>query len=211
MAYSPSPHTAIAGISTQIIRHSGSPPLRLPLSKRDKKRLNMADRLTEISNNFAANRDALYRQQLQTYQADINFIQSANPYENKLLEDPTQDQLDGVLNGGARIEPPFKTGRYSAKFVQEINDAMEKRDVDLTTLAVCPDLSAYECDYAAAVMAKLFSVVLANTTFFSTDITSALTKYKRTTSTKSRLPTGSISCSLRPCASVLSKVSIRRS
>ncbi|KAL2042544.1 hypothetical protein N7G274_005038 [Stereocaulon virgatum] len=154
MAYSPSPHTAIAGKSTQFSRLSGSPPVRLPLSKRDKKRLNMADKLTEISNNFAANRDAIYRQQLQAYQADINFIQAANPYDNKPLDDPADDPLEEAVgsagastqgslrqfqqvlsNGGGRIEPTFKTGKYASKYVQEINNAMEQRDVDLTTLA----------------------------------------------------------------------------
>ena len=84
MAYSPSPQTVVAGSSTHLNRISPSPSTQLPLSKRDKKRLNMADRLTEISNNFTANRDTFYRQQLQAYQADINYIQQANPYSNKL-------------------------------------------------------------------------------------------------------------------------------
>ena len=117
----------------------------------------MADKLTEISNNFAANRDAIYRQQLQAYQADINFIQSASPYDNKPLDDPADDPLEEAIgsaaastqgslrhsqqvfsNGGGRIEPTFKTGKYASKYVQEINNAMEQRDVDLTTLAVRP-------------------------------------------------------------------------
>jgi hypothetical protein len=117
----------------------------------------MADKLAEISNNFAANRDAIYRQQLQAYQADINFIQSANLYDNKPLDDPADDLLEEAVgsaaastqgslrhsqqvlsNGGGRIEPTFKTGKYASKYVQEINNAMEQRDVDLTTLAVRP-------------------------------------------------------------------------
>ena len=117
----------------------------------------MADKLTEISNNFAANRDAIYRQQLQAYQADINFIQSANPYDNKPLDDPADDPLEEAVgstaastqgslrysqqflsNGGGRIKPIFKTGKYASKYVQEINNTIEQRDVDLTTLAVRP-------------------------------------------------------------------------
>ena len=157
MAYSPSPQTVVAGSSTHLNRISPSPSTQLPLSKRDKKRLNMADRLTEISNNFTANRDTFYRQQLQAYQADINYIQQANPYSNKPLEDPTDDPSEEAAGSAAastqgslrttqqthqntigRTELPFKTGRHTAQFVQAINDTMEKRDVDLTTLVVCP-------------------------------------------------------------------------
>ncbi|KAK0514265.1 hypothetical protein JMJ35_002882 [Cladonia borealis] len=153
MAYSPSPQTVVAGSSTQLNRISASPTTQFPLSKRDKKRLNMADRLTEISNNFTANRDTFYRQQLQAYQADINYIQQANPYSNKALEYPTDDPSEEAAGSAAastqgslrttqqthqnsigRTELPFKTGRHTAQFVQNINDAMEKRDVDLTTL-----------------------------------------------------------------------------
>lgn len=226
MAYSTSLHTAVAGSSTQFNRHSGSPPLQLYLSKRDKKRLNMAEKLIEISNNFAANRDAIYRKQLQTYQADINFIQSANPYENKPLDDPADDQSDEVagsaaasiqgslrhtqhilLNGRGRIEPTFKTGKYASKYVQEINDAMEKRDADLTTLAVRPPaLTAYTYPNRRAAINNFICVAQANASLSSIDITSASMKFRRTMNTKLPSPTKSISYSLKLCANVSSSM-----
>ena len=185
----------------------------------------MADKLTEISNNFAANRDAIYRKQLQTYQADINFIQSANPYNNKPLDDPADDQSDEaagsaaastqgslrhtqhiLLNGGGRIEPTFKTGRYASKYVQEINDAMEKRDADLTTLAVRPALTAYTCPNRRAAINNSICIAQANASLSSIDITSASMKFRRTTNTKLPSPTKSISYSLRLYASVSSSM-----
>ena len=156
MAYSPSPQTVVAGNPSQFSRIPASPKVQLPLSKRDKKRVTMADRLNEISNNFNANRDTFYRQQLQAYQADIQYIQEADPYSNKPLEDPTDDISEDTAessatttqaslrtlqqthpNGDGRVQFPLRTGKHTAEFVQAVNDALEKRDVDLTSLVVC--------------------------------------------------------------------------
>ncbi len=157
MAYSPSPTSlAIAGNTALFNRYSALPPASLPISKRDKKRIHMADRLTQISVDFAENRDILYRRKHQEYQADLGFIHSANPYEDKPLEEPEYDGSEDAagsaaastqgslcnphlaqLNGHPRQEVPFlKSGKNSSDFVQEINDAMEQRDVDLSTVAV---------------------------------------------------------------------------
>ena len=111
----------------------------------------LQDRLAEISQNFAENRDANYRKQLQQYQVDINFINNAQLYGDKPLLEPGEDDGDevgvngavgtrhqqpGLVNGNARLEAPPKTGRYAVRFVQEINDAMEERDANLTATAV---------------------------------------------------------------------------
>ena len=111
----------------------------------------LQDRLAEISQNFAENRDANYRKQLQQYQADINFINNAQLYGDKPLLEPGEEDEDDIgdtgaagvrhqptslVNGNARLETPPKTGRYAARFVQEINDAIEERDANLTATAV---------------------------------------------------------------------------
>ena len=161
MAYSPTPQSASlpsaghAGSSNpfyRLERHSPSPPpQQTAINKRDRRRIAIQDRLAEISLNFAENRDANYRKQLQQYQADINFINNAQLYDNKPLLEPGEDDGDtavngaagmrqqppGLVNGNARHEPQSKTGRYAARFVHEVNDAMEQRDVNLTANVVC--------------------------------------------------------------------------
>ena len=158
MAYSPSPHIAslaAAGSSSRFTRHSPSPPLQQPLSKRDKKRNVMENRLAEISSSFAENRDHLYRKQLHAFQADMSYIQAAQLYDDGPLDEigdegPEETSTSAAgssagslrnahqehLNGHTRLEVPYKTGPQTAEFIQEINDAMEQRDADLTTVVV---------------------------------------------------------------------------
>ncbi len=115
----------------------------------------MENRLAEISNTFAENRDHLYRKQLQALQADMNYIQAARLYDNVPLDEIGDEALEEIntsaaasttdslrnaqqahLNGHTRLEAPYKTGPQTAEFIQEINDAMEQRDADLTTIVV---------------------------------------------------------------------------
>lgn len=172
MAYSPSPQSAAlpgAGPAGNSFRSymmdqiSGSPPAQQPVNKRDKRRIAMADRLTEISNNFAEHRDVYYRKQLSTLQQDINYINKAKLYDDKPLPESGEDNLEeanasaaastsgsirhtqqGHLNDSAKLQAAPQTGRHTAQFVQEVNDAMEKKDVDLAVVAVrssCSPLS----------------------------------------------------------------------
>lgn len=113
----------------------------------------MENRLAEISSSFAENRDHLYRKQLQALQADMNYIQAARLYDNVPLDDIEDESPEETnpsaaastagslrnahqahLNGHTRLELPYKTGPQTAAFIQEINDAMEQRDADLTTV-----------------------------------------------------------------------------
>lgn len=115
----------------------------------------MENRLAEISSSFAENRDHLYRKQLQALQADMNYIQAARLYDNVPLDEIGDEGLEEIdasaaastagslrnahqahLNGHTRLEVPYKTGPQTAEFIQEINDAMEQRDADLTTVVV---------------------------------------------------------------------------
>ena len=121
----------------------------------------MENRLAEISSSFAENRDHLYRKQLQALQADMNYIQAARLYENVPLDEIGEEGPEETntstaastagslrnaqqtyLNGHARLEVPYKTGPQTAQFIQEVNDAMEQRDADLTTVVVC---NKYPC------------------------------------------------------------------
>ncbi|KAL9126869.1 MAG: hypothetical protein Q9217_004150 [Psora testacea] len=135
-----------------INRLSPSPPLQQPLNKRDKKRMAMADRLAEISNNFAENRDIYYRERLRSFHADVAYINNAQLYDNQYLDDtgvdPPEELIPSVagstqgsvrttqqaqLHGIGKIQMPASLGRHAATFVQEVNDALEQKDADLVT------------------------------------------------------------------------------
>ena len=155
MAYSPSPHLgALPGSLNpryRVNRFSPSPPHQ-SANKRDKKRMAMTDRLAEISSNFAENRDALYRERLRKYQADITYINNAQLYDNKalddtsLFEDPNNSaaastqgstrtaQLQPIGNGATQISSSL--GKHATIFVHEINDALEEKDARLVEVTV---------------------------------------------------------------------------
>ena len=119
-------------------QHSNSPPQQ-QLSKRDKRRSMLADRLEDITKQFSQNRDVHYREQLQAIQLDMNLIMEADPHG--------KDQL---ISGGSEIDmlvkasmqkiamksigtvPPPRAGKAYADFAKEVNDAMEERDTTLT-------------------------------------------------------------------------------
>ena len=162
MAYTPSPQPGFHGLgatglnTTQPIRPSDTSPFPHSISKRDKRRLALSDRLAEISTNFTTNREAYYRSHMHTLQLDMNYINNANLYENKPLEDSSEDILEGLSANipgpsiGSRsgvpglrlpdIEVPPRAGRWAARFVHEINDECEEKDVKLVLLAVCGSL-----------------------------------------------------------------------
>ncbi len=133
-------------------------PTAPPISKRDRRRTALADKLNEITMAFSQNRDAHYRQQMQQLQADIHLIMCADPCQNEPLEDNGEiiaqmvdaflRELPGAvsmnpLNGQSvpyrpDLEDPAMKGRLYAKFAEQINNAMEERDAQLTMLSVCP-------------------------------------------------------------------------
>lgn len=156
MPYSPSPRPGqtATGSLNHILRHSPTPPLPpQTLSKQKKRRNALVERLEEISSNFALHRDDYYRKQLQTLQFDINYINRAQPYENAPLNDIHSDIFNEMISsltantgeahrasaGGSRMpdmEVPPRAGIWASKYAQEINDAMEERDAQLTLVAV---------------------------------------------------------------------------
>lgn len=156
MPYSPSPRPGqtASGSLNLILRHSATPPLPPQTVSKQKKRRNaLVERLEEISSNFALHRDDYYRKQLQTLQFDINYINRAQPYENAPLNDLHSDIFNEMISsvtantgethrasaGGSRMpdmEVPPRAGIWASKYTQEINDAMEERDAQLTLVAV---------------------------------------------------------------------------
>ena len=141
-------------MSTTLLHHprtSATPPLSLPITKRDKRRNATMERLNDISQSFNANREAYSKMQLSALTRDIQYIQRADIYHHPL--DDLTDEVDTtgnstsdnahpglrgeVSNGSLTNEPRAGWGKWRARFVQEINNAMEERDVQLTEVAVC--------------------------------------------------------------------------
>lgn len=81
----------------------------------------------------------------------MNYINNASLYENKPLEDASEDILEAmsanipgpsiVSRSGVpglrlpEIEAPPRPGKWAAKFVHDVNDEFEDKDVRLTLLA----------------------------------------------------------------------------
>ncbi|MCJ1432370.1 hypothetical protein MMC27_001726 [Xylographa pallens] len=139
MAYSPTPGPS------QSRRLSPTPPL---LTKRDKRRNAIEQRMKDLDFSFMSHREPYSRVQLNMLSRDIAFINLANPYDTKPLEDYADDMgtelalygvesTIGMLRGGGNLSdaesrPPL--GKYAARFVQDVNDTMERRDTELTEI-----------------------------------------------------------------------------
>jgi hypothetical protein len=124
-------------------RHqTNSPPQQV--SKRDKRRIMLAERLEDLTKQFSRDRDLHYREQLQAIQIDMNLIMEANAHGKEMLKNQPEE-IDALvlesIKGGARKSlgpiPPLRAGRIYADFAKEVNDAMEERDATLTAHQVC--------------------------------------------------------------------------
>lgn len=137
----PSPEVSpVIGASHRIDRQqSNSPPLQeQQLSKRDKRRTGLANRLAEITAQFSDNRDVHYRNQLQALQIDINLIGEADAHGDMPIPDSpaaidklVRDNLQKNLMKAIGANVPLRAGRVYADFAKEINDAMEEKDAML--------------------------------------------------------------------------------
>lgn len=138
MAQSPIP-----GISNSQ-KMSGSPTLgHQPLSKRDKKRQAVENRITNITDSFAQTREAHSRTQLSAITSDIVSIIRANAYANKPLDDTADEAFSdiislpsaaGSIDGDVARSLPL--GKFGQSFVDDVNDAMEERDARITDVDV---------------------------------------------------------------------------
>lgn len=123
---------------------SPSPPPQ-QISKRDKKRRNIIDKLNDMIATFSKDQTQHYRAQLQAIQVDMTLILRADPYENAPLDDDPQrieDLVDALTGGNIPADKAAKedfialAGRRYFEYCHEINKAQEKRDADLTLLKV---------------------------------------------------------------------------
>jgi Sds3-like len=117
-----------------------SPPANPPLSKRDKRRSALQDRLQELTATFSQNRDTQFRQQLHALQCDMTLINNADPYAPGPLPDSADDiaQLIETTVGGGKFgkEMAGLAGTWYSRFVQEINQVKEDKDAELVMLMV---------------------------------------------------------------------------
>ena len=145
MTYSPSPQLgarAAGGIASQTARLSATPPFPPVISKRHKRKTIIAERLNEINAYFTQNRETVYRTQMHALQVDMNYVNNAKLYENKPLE-AIEDEAESLARTGPRsaravdVEASLRTGKWAAYFVQDVNDAFEEKDIQLTLVVVC--------------------------------------------------------------------------
>lgn len=154
---------------------SPSPPPQ-QMTKRDKKRRNIVDKVNDMVASFSKDQTQHYRAQLQAIQVDMTLILRADPYENAPLDDDPQkiEDLVEALTGGnipggraAREDFYALAGRRYYEYCQEINKAQEKRDADLTMLknqfdtasAELDRLNAYKIQVAQREHAELSSTI----------------------------------------------------
>lgn len=135
-----------------------SPPFHnpgghLPLSKRDKRRSALQERLHDLTASFGQNRDALFRQQLHILQCDMTLINNADPYSPGPLPDSPDDiarLIEETVGGGGKFAKDMASlaGSWYAKYVQEINRIKEDRDAELALLMVgCPLFFLSACQW----------------------------------------------------------------
>lgn len=139
-AHAPAPAPAPASSATATTTTA-------PISKRDKRRSALQERLQDLTASFSQNRDAQFRQQLHALQCDMTLINNADPYALGPLPDSAEDVarlVEGTVGGGLfGREMANLSGMWYAKFVQEINQVKEEKDAELAMLAVCPSMPYY--------------------------------------------------------------------
>ncbi|KAJ6257066.1 hypothetical protein Dda_7951 [Drechslerella dactyloides] len=111
------------------------------LSKRDKRRQVIANLLADLNGSFTATKDDRYRTQLSILNAEMRAIAETNchPDHNGMLPDfggEVDDAIADVLkNSGVMLQSTGeKAGRLYSTFIDAINDAVERRDVEMSEL-----------------------------------------------------------------------------
>ncbi|KAI7523787.1 hypothetical protein KC331_g18483, partial [Hortaea werneckii] len=138
---------------TPALDQSPSPPpaaaitTQQPMTKRDVRRNRIMERLNQMMDSFSSNQHAHYRAQLQAVQVDMTLVLRADPYESGPLADSGDEVkalIEEVTGGGAGLggeggeaaERDFAAmaGKRYKEFAGEVNDCLEKRDAELTSL-----------------------------------------------------------------------------
>ncbi|KAI9934294.1 hypothetical protein ASPWEDRAFT_170080 [Aspergillus wentii DTO 134E9] len=142
MAYSPAPASPGAAQAFSNSLHSrgrsNSPPTSVPLTKRDKRRSALQERLHDLTASFSQNRDTQFRQQLHALQCDMTLINNADPYTPGPLPDSADEiahLIESTVGGGKFAkEMASLAGMWYSRFVQEVNLVKEDKDADLAML-----------------------------------------------------------------------------
>lgn len=123
-------------------RANGSPTLAL--SKRDKKRQMLADRLATLTEKFSRDRDRVYREQLQKIQVDTSLIMRVDAYAERPFDALDDEHLQlAQSNGEVENRPGTRTllemaGPRFQDWIHGLQDLVEERDYYLTKYLVCP-------------------------------------------------------------------------
>lgn len=121
-------------------RANGSPTLAL--SKRDKKRQMLADRLAALTEKFSRDRDRVYREQLQKIQVDTNLIMRVDAYAERPFDALEEEHRQlSQSNGDAENRPGQRTllemaGPRFQDWIHGLQDLVEERDYYLTKFMV---------------------------------------------------------------------------
>ncbi|KAF7588480.1 hypothetical protein BBP40_005674 [Aspergillus hancockii] len=161
MAYSPAPTSPVPGgpgpsllNSLHPRGRSASPPTSVPLSKRDKRRSALQERLQDLTASFSQNRDTQFRQQLHALQCDMTLINNADPYTAGPLPDSAEEiaQLIETTVGGGKFAKEMSglAGMWYSRFVQEVNQVKAEKDTELAMLVQrhSSNLERFQKEYA---------------------------------------------------------------
>ncbi|CAM1504172.1 Fc.00g017630.m01.CDS01 [Cosmosporella sp. VM-42] len=114
-----------------------SPPPAASVSKRDRKRQALMERLTSMTDKFQRERDMTYRDQLQKIQFDANLVQRFDPYDPKVLEVISEMQKEHKTIQGIPVNAENArsllemAGIKFSDFIEEVEDLVEIRDFNL--------------------------------------------------------------------------------
>ncbi|KAK2745574.1 hypothetical protein FQN57_003699 [Myotisia sp. PD_48] len=116
---------------------STPPPGQFPLSKRDKRRNALQDRVNELKEAFGSNRDFHFRQRIHELQNEMALISNAQLYDDWPISDAPEDvsrQIQQLAASGQIASETLISGRWYSNFIQEINRTKEERDSELTVV-----------------------------------------------------------------------------
>jgi len=131
-------------------RQNGSPTL---LSKRDKKRQMLIDRLSALGDKFGLDRDRAYREQLQKIQVDTNLVMRVDAHSERPLDTLDDEHLQlSRANSEANNHPGPRTllemaGPRFQDWIVNVQDLVEERDYYLTKYTVSSPQYPYDLQH----------------------------------------------------------------
>ncbi|KAL1884372.1 hypothetical protein VTK73DRAFT_66 [Phialemonium thermophilum] len=125
-----------APVSSAVYRRVPRSPTQ-NLSKRDKKRQMLADRLAALSEKFSHERDQVYREQLHRIQVDTNLVMRVDAYADRPFDALEEEYRQHSLGLGDENRPGPRTllemaGPRFQDWIHQLQDLVEERDYYLT-------------------------------------------------------------------------------